>query len=71
MSYYVYENWTRDRGRIHKAECGYCNYGQGIHARDSGKNGRWLPPFEQREEAIKAAAALGHSDMRPCSACNP
>jgi hypothetical protein len=26
--YYVYENWTHDRARIHKGDCGYCNDGR-------------------------------------------
>lgn len=29
MDFYVYESWTRDRGRIHRSDCGFCNDGQG------------------------------------------
>ena len=27
-SFYVYENWTHDRARVHKGECPYCNHGR-------------------------------------------
>ncbi len=32
MSFYVYENWTHNRARIHRGTCGYCNNGQGTQA---------------------------------------
>jgi hypothetical protein len=69
--FYVYENWTHDRGRIHKGECSHCNHGQGKHGTSSERNGRWLPPFDTREEALAKAMALGRADMRPCAVCNP
>ncbi len=69
--FYVYENWTRDRGRIHRAECSYCNNGKGFQTSDSGRSGRWLPPFQTREDAFKAAEGLGRKDMKPCAVCNP
>jgi hypothetical protein len=36
---FVYENWTHDRVRIHKADCGYCNDGRGTHAGSSVRDG--------------------------------
>ena len=70
MEYYVYENWTRDRGRIHSGECGHCNHGQGNQPQDSGRNGKWHGPFE-RDAAFVYARGLNKSDMKPCSVCNP
>jgi hypothetical protein len=71
MSYYIYENWTLDRGRIHKGECANCNYGRGTQPTDSGRNGQWRGPYEDREFTFKVAASLGRSDMRPCKKCSP
>jgi hypothetical protein len=69
--YFIYENWTHDRGRIHKAECSMCNDGRGTQAGDSGRNGRWHGPFDDRAFAFKKATSLNRADMRPCALCNP
>lgn len=53
--YYVYENWPRNRGRIHKEACGYCNYGLGFHDAELSKSGKWHGPFKKRDEAFKVA----------------
>ena len=29
MEYWVYENWTVKKARIHEGPCPYCNHGQG------------------------------------------
>jgi hypothetical protein len=71
MRYYVYENWTRDRGRVHKAECSDCNNGHGKSVVDSGKNGKWHGPFDARDLAFTAAKKLGRTDMRACGKCGP
>jgi hypothetical protein len=71
MPFYIYNNWTRDRGRIHKAECGRCNFGKGVHETDSGRNSEWIGPIEDRDLAFKKAAALGRAEMRACMTCNP
>ena len=36
MRYFVYENWTRNKAVIHRAECSHCNDGRGTHEHDSG-----------------------------------
>lgn len=71
MTFFVYENWTRDRGRIHRGECPVCNEGRGVRLTDSGKNGRWHGPFTDRDDAFKKAAALKRTDMQPCQRCKP
>jgi hypothetical protein len=65
--YYVYENWTTDRARIHKGECGcYCNNGRGTHAGSSVRNGKWHGPRE-RDEAFRLAARLRRADTKGMS----
>lgn len=71
MSFYIYENWTRDRGRIHRAECSACNYGAGIHGEDSGRNGEWHGPYNDREQAFHVAAGLDRAEMSACARCAP
>lgn len=70
MDYCIYENWTRDRGQIHRAECGFCNGGQGTQAGAGDRNGRWHGPFD-RKAAFAKAAELNRADMRACSICDP
>jgi hypothetical protein len=60
VNFYVYENWTHDRTRIHRGDCTFCNEGQGRGTEDSGRNGRWHGPFS-REQAFELAKALKRS----------
>ncbi len=69
-SYYVYQNWRRSRGRIHRAECSYCNHGKGFQSTDSGQNGKWHA-FDNRDRAFAAAKALRLEDMKPSASCAP
>jgi hypothetical protein len=71
QAYFVYENWTRNRGRVHKAECSICNQGNGFRETDSGRHGRWHGPYTDRGFAFKFAASLNRADMRACSRCDP
>lgn len=71
MSYYVYDNWTRNRGRIHRAECSVCNDGNGFHKSDSGSHGKWHGPFSDRDQAFQIADTLKRADMAPCARCEP
>lgn len=70
MDYYIYENWAHDRGRIHRAECGFCNAGQGTQTAVGDRNGSWHSPFD-RDAALTKAAELNLTDIRGCSICNP
>ena len=71
MSYFVYENWTHDRARLHRSECGYCNGGRGTQSTDSGKNGQWHGPYEDRDHAVKVMDRLKRSDSKLCGNCGP
>jgi hypothetical protein len=66
--YFIYENWTHDRARIHKADCGYCNDERGTHAGSSVRNGKWHGPYS-REEAFRISGRLNREDTKPCPAC--
>jgi F-type H+-transporting ATPase subunit beta len=68
--YYVYENWTHKRARIHKGDCSHCNRGRGTHAGSSERNGRWHGPYN-RAEAFRLAQRLRQDDTAPCSVCAP
>jgi len=70
--FYVYENWQRKRGRIHLADCPYCNHGRGTQATDGGKNGKWHGPYVGRNAAFDAVEKLQtHADIQPCMVCKP
>jgi len=71
MTYYVYENWTIDRARVHRAECGSCNYGRGKQPNDSGRNGRWSRSFETHQEAAAFMRTLPRGDRSDCGHCRP
>jgi len=69
MAHFVYENWTRQKAVIHIGECGHCNHGKGVHAVDSGRNGRWHGAFDTREDSMRHAKALKRPDTRACAVC--
>ncbi len=71
MTYFVYENWTRDRARIHRAQCSHCNNGQGTQPSDSGRNCKWHGPIEDRDVAFLLAAKLRREDTKACGTCSP
>lgn len=67
--YWVYENWTHDYARIHRAQCSFCNDGVGIHSKSSNDNGRWHGPFEQLDEALLRARDTGRQIVKECGVC--
>ena len=69
--YYIYENWHRKRGRIHLANCTYCNEGRGIEQADSGRNGKWHGPFNRNEAFATVERLQKGADIQPCAVCNP
>ena len=62
--YWVYENWTHKRTRVHLAECGHCNHGRGTQASHSGRNSKWHGPFSDRAMAFNVAALDERSATR-------
>ena len=72
MSFWIYENWTAEKKAvIHRAECPFCNNGQGIHkVKTEGRNGRWHGSFPTFQAVIAAAQKLNRN-VRKCKFCNP
>jgi F-type H+-transporting ATPase subunit beta len=71
LKFWVYENWTHKRARVHLAECGYCNDGCGTQAAHSGRNDKWHGPYSQHELAFMAARNLRQPDTKACAFCAP
>jgi len=69
MSFYVYQNWTHDRVRVHRGDCGHCKDGKGSQPNATGSNGRWYGPYESQESALRIAKSLDQRDTRPCGHC--
>lgn len=69
--FWIYENWTHKRVRIHRAECGYCNNGRGTQATHSGRNDKWHGPYSNRSKAISEAVLLKQPDTKRCGTCDP
>jgi len=63
MAWWVYENWTHDRARSHRGDCGYCNHGRGTQPSDSGRNGQWRGEFSSQELALKVAKGLNRAEL--------
>jgi HTH-type transcriptional regulator / antitoxin HigA len=69
--YWVYQNWTHDRARVHRAACSYCNHGRGVHGSALDRNGEWKGPFTDRAAAFAAMNRVGRTDSRACQRCAP
>lgn len=70
MEYWVYENWTLKRARVHVDRCSYCNNGKGLQPVDSGRNGKWHGPFSTRLAALNKMKNFGYPDMKDCVVCS-
>jgi hypothetical protein len=68
--YYVYNNWRRNRGRVHRADCPHCNHGKGKAEKTYGTNDEWRGPF-RREDAFRDAESLKRREMKACDICQP
>lgn len=69
--YWVYQNWTHDRARVHRGVCSFCNRGRGVHGKTSDRNGEWTGPFADRAAAFAAMNRLQRADSRACATCAP
>ena len=70
-SFYVYDNWTTGRTRIHRGECRNCRYGQGMANKSSSPNGRWHGPLYDLNEARVLARQMGRTKSLECRKCLP
>lgn len=68
--YFLYHNWRRDRVRIHRGGCRYCDFGKGQNTPELRVDDEWLGPFG-RQEAFQAARRLRREDVAACAACRP
>lgn len=69
MDYFVYENWTHKRSRVHRGSCVFCNSGKGNQASHSGRNDQWHGPFLDQSAALKKARSFGWDNSASCSVC--
>jgi hypothetical protein len=78
MSYYVYEYLLLENNRgvvravVHKADCRWCNDGQG-HPQNAGKRAglrRWHGPYKTIAQARNAARQIGGKALA-CGHCLP
>ncbi len=71
MSFWIYENFSNKRARIHTGNCRYCNHGAGVGGDAANDDDKWHGPFGTFTEADSAAKALGQGDTRACGVCKP
>ncbi len=69
MPYHVYESWVSPRHRlvIHRSECVFCNFGEGMRGSFAGPTAAWHGPFESLAEAralMGDLAASRYGDLR-------
>ena len=67
--FYAYDNHHRDRARVHRSECPWCNHGQGVQGGSSGANDQWHGPFDSAEDAY--ARVSNRSNVGYCAFCRP
>lgn len=73
--YWVYENWTQQRIRVHQAGCTFCNDGKGIGRGTNGTNDAWYGRFATRDSAWLKVGELpsrrrgGDWDIADCKNC--
>ena len=70
-SYYVYENWVRNKAIVHHDACAFCSNGNGLHGSRTTKSSTWHGPFETSAEAMAKAKACRRERTEGCSHCSP
>ena len=68
--FYAYDNHHRDRARVHRSECPWCNHGQGVQGGSSGANDQWHGPFTTAEDAYASVhhrADVGYLRFLPAA----
>ena len=68
-TFYAYDNHHRNRARVHRSECPWCNHGQGVQGGSSGVNDQWHGPFDFAEDAY--ARVSDRADVGYCAFCRP
>jgi hypothetical protein len=71
MSYFVYENWVRDKAIVHRAECKFCNDGNGLHGSRHTKSSTWHGPYATPAAAMIKARSCDRGRTDSCEKCSP
>lgn len=71
MSYFVYENWVRDKAIVHRSDCSFCNDGNGLHGSRTTKSSTWHGPFESPSKALERAKRCRRTRTEGCAICGP
>jgi hypothetical protein len=67
--FFIYENWTHKRARLHRGDCAFCKDGNGSQSSSAVTNGRWLGPFASRKIAADRLAQLKYENKGTCGTC--
>lgn len=74
IKYWVYIDTPTKRAVLHKASCGACRDGDGMHGHQQASDCRWEDHFTSRQEAWEYAEKEGaRMGVIPtaCGLCNP
>lgn len=66
--FWVYRNWIHNRARLHRAECSYCNDGNGTQNAQNSKTGEWRP-FASEADAFEFLKSSNYKDAAACGVC--
>lgn len=66
--FFVYADNSHSRARIHRANCRYCNAGEGTQP-GAPTTGEWHGPYAGFAAAERAAGALQLRDTAACRVC--
>lgn len=67
--YWIYENWTHDYAKVHRASCSFCNAGHGMHGKSTDINGTWRGPYDDLQGAFADAQAMNRATVSECQIC--
>jgi F-type H+/Na+-transporting ATPase subunit beta len=70
MNFYVYEDDTTNKARVHTGRCMHCNEGKGRKLTRQ-PNGRWYGPYGTQAAAQSFAEGLKKKDTNACGLCLP
>jgi F-type H+/Na+-transporting ATPase subunit beta len=71
MSFWVYENWVRDKAMVHRADCPFCSNGNGLHGSRKTKSSTWHGPFDSADAALQKAKSCRKTRTEGCASCSP
>jgi len=69
--FFVYENWVLSKAITHRADCPYCEDGNGLHGTRTTKSTTWHGPYKRAEEARNKARSCRRERTEDCKFCCP